>query len=135
MRSCSEQECRAGDPQRFDFRMARPIVAEIDLAALAANLDRVRTCAPGAEVLAVVKANAYGHGLARVLPALAGGDGLALVEIDPAIALRESGYRRTVLLLEGFFEERELEPVSQHALAVAVHHGEQLRMLERAALP
>ena len=51
--------------------MARPIVAEIDLAAIASNLGRVRAYAPAAEVLAVVKANAYGHGLLRVLPALA----------------------------------------------------------------
>lgn len=111
--------------------MARPIVAEIDLAAIAANLDRARTCAPGAEVLAVVKANAYGHGLARVLPALARADGLALVEIDAALALRESGWQRPIVLLEGFFEERELAPIATHEIAAVVHCEEQLRVLER----
>jgi len=68
--------------------MARPIVAVVDLAAIAANVARVRQFAPGAEVLAVVKANAYGHGLLRVLPALAGTDGLALVELEAALSLR-----------------------------------------------
>ena len=64
--------------------------------------------APGAKVLAVVKANAYGHGLTRVLPALDDADGLALVELDAASTLRERHYTRRILLIEGFFEEREL---------------------------
>ena len=83
--------------------MARPLFAQVNLAALRANLARVRERAPGAQVLAVVKANAYGHGLARVLPALDDADGLALVELDAAIALRAARYTRRILLLEGFF--------------------------------
>ena len=86
--------------------MARPIVAEVDLAAIASNLGRVRAFAPAAEVLAVVKANAYGHGLLRILPALAQADGLALIELDTALQLRAAGYRRPILLLEGFFARR-----------------------------
>jgi alanine racemase len=115
--------------------MARPIVAQIDLAAIAANLERARTYAPGAEVLAVVKANAYGHGLARILPALARADGLALVELDAALALRENGCRRPIVLLEGFFDERELLEISSRALGIVVHHQDQVRLLERVALP
>ncbi|HEY7787220.1 MAG TPA: alanine racemase [Casimicrobiaceae bacterium] len=114
--------------------MARPLVAHVDLAALAGNLARVRTAAPGAEVLAVVKANAYGHGVARVLPALATADGLALVELDAAVQLRERGYRRPILLLEGFFEVRELDAIAAHSLAVVVHAADQVRMLEQATL-
>lgn len=114
--------------------MARPLVAHLDLPALAANLARVRACAPGAQVLAVVKANAYGHGLARVLPALASADGLALIELDAAIALREGGYRRPILLLEGFFDATELEPISARGLGVVVHAVEQVSMLEHAKL-
>jgi alanine racemase len=114
--------------------MARPIVAEIDLAAIAANLERARACASGAEVLAVVKANAYGHGLARILPALAHADGLALVEIEAALALRETGWQRPIVLLEGFFEGRELAAIARHSIGVVVHHDEQVRMLERAVL-
>jgi alanine racemase len=114
--------------------MARPLYAQINLAALQANLARVRERAPGAQVLAVVKANAYGHGLARVLPALEDADGLALVELDTALALRDGRYSRRILLIEGFFEERELAEIAQRRLAVVVHDAEQVRMLETATL-
>jgi len=114
--------------------MARPLYAQINLAALAANLARVRDKAPGAQVLAVVKANAYGHGLTRVLPALEDADGLALVELDAAMNLRDGRYSRRILLIEGFFEERELAEIAQRRLAVVVHDPEQVRMLETAAL-
>src|SRR5437016_509117 len=114
--------------------MSRPLFAQINLAALAANLARARTLAPGTQVLAVVKADAYGHGLTRVLPALEQADGLALLELDAAVALRERHYTRRILLLEGFFEERELAEIAQRRLAIVVHHADQVAMLERAAL-
>jgi alanine racemase len=114
--------------------MARPLVAHVDLAALAANVARARACASPAEVLAVVKANAYGHGLPRVLPALASADGLALVELDAALALRAAGERRPIVLLEGFFDVRELDEISAHALAVVVHSADQVRILETMPL-
>ena len=114
--------------------MARPLVAHIDHRALAANVARVRALAPGAEVLAVVKANAYGHGLARVLPALAAADGLALIELDAALSLREVGVRCPILLLEGFFAASELAALTEHALATVVHCEDQVRMLEDAKL-
>jgi alanine racemase len=114
--------------------MSRPILAQVNLAALRANLARVRERAPGAQVLAVVKANAYGHGLARVLPGLDAADGLALVELDAAIALRAAHYARRILLLEGFFAPGELPEFSARRLATVVHHEEQVRMLESARL-
>ena len=83
--------------------MARPLHAQLSLPALRANLARVRELAPDTQVLAVVKADAYGHGLMRVLPALEDADGLALVELDAAIRLRAARYARRILLLEGFF--------------------------------
>jgi alanine racemase len=115
--------------------MSRPLYAQINLSALEANLARAREKAPGAQVLAVVKANAYGHGLMRVLPALDAADGLALVELDTAVALREARYSRRILLIEGFFEERELPEIAQRRLGVVVHDVEQVRMLEAAVLP
>src|SRR5881397_1626250 len=115
-------------------RMSRPLLAQINLAALSANLARARELAAGAQVLAVVKADAYGHGLMRVLPALEQADGLALLELDAAVALRERHYTRRILLLEGFFEERELAEIAQPRLAIVVHHLDQVAMLERAAL-
>ena len=113
--------------------MSRPLVATLDLAALAANVARVRHFAPGAEVLAVVKANAYGHGLRRVLPALHDADGIALIELESALELRAAGYSKPILLLEGFFEPREIEPIAEAAISVVVHDLEQLRILEARA--
>jgi alanine racemase len=101
---------------------------------LRANLAKAREHAADAQVLAVVKANAYGHGLNRVLPALAEADGLALLELDAAIALRERHYVRRILLLEGFFSASELPEIAARRLAVVVHHVEQIKMLEAATL-
>ena len=114
--------------------MTRPILAQINLAALRANLGIARQRAAGAQVLAVVKANAYGHGLARVLPALAEADGLALLELEAAVALRELHYARRIVLLEGFFAADELTEIAARRLAVVVHHIDQVRMLETATL-
>jgi alanine racemase len=114
--------------------MARPLHAHLSLPALRANLARVRELAPDAQVLAVVKADAYGHGLMRVLPALDGADGLALVELDAAIRLRAARYSKRILLLEGFFTRDELPEIAEHRLAVVVHNETQLRMLERTRL-
>ncbi len=114
--------------------MARPLFAQINLAALRANMALVRAKAPGAQLLAVVKANAYGHGLVRVLPALDDADGLALVELDNAVLLRAQHYTRRILLLEGFFEARELPEIAAQRLATVVHDAEQLAILEKAVL-
>ncbi len=114
--------------------MARPLFAQVNLAALEANVARVRACAPNTQMLAVVKANAYGHGLARVLPALGDADGLALLELDAAVSLRAGRYARRIVLLEGFFAADELPEISAKRLGVVVHHAEQVRMLETAHL-
>jgi len=114
--------------------MARPIYAQLSLPALRGNLARARALAPETQVMAVVKANAYGHGLLRVLPALTDADGVALIELDAAIALRAEHYVRRILLLEGFFAPDELTEISARRLAVVVHNEEQLRMLELARL-
>ena len=115
--------------------MTRPILAQINLAALRANLGIARAARRWARrCLAVVKANAYGHGLARVLPALAEADGLALLELEAAVALRELHYARRIVLLEGFFAADELTEIAARRLAVVVHHIDQVRMLETATL-
>jgi alanine racemase len=114
--------------------MARPLFAQVNLTALRTNLAQVRARAPKTQVLAVVKANAYGHGLTRVLPALADADGLALAELDAALALRTEHYTRRIVLLEGFFAEDELPEFAAKRLASVVHHPEQVAMLEKAHL-
>jgi len=110
----------------------RPLTATISLDALRHNLGVVRRCAPRSRVFAVVKANAYGHGAARVARALHGADGIALLEIDAAVRLREAGDRRRLALLEGLFDATELAPAAAHDLTIAIHHQDQLRMLDGA---
>jgi len=110
----------------------RPIKALISSAALRHNLGVVRSCAPHSRVFAVIKANAYGHGLMRAARAFESADGLALLEIEAAVRLRESGYGRRLALLEGLFEAAELAVAAQHDLTIVVHSEEQLRMLDAA---
>jgi len=113
----------------------RPIRVRIDSAALRHNLDAARRRAPRSRICAVVKANAYGHGLARAARALAAADGLALIELEAALELRRLGERRPIMLLQGFFSPDELEPIATHGLTAVVHDAEQLAMLERARPP
>jgi len=110
----------------------RPISATISRQALRHNLEVAKRHADGACVWAVVKANAYGHGLLRVVTALEGADGYALLELDTAVQLRDSGVSRPLLLIEGFFSVDELHAFSEHALTAVVHDAEQVRMLETA---
>lgn len=88
--------------------MSRPILAQLDLQALKANLQVVRRAAPGSRVWSVVKANAYGHGIDRIWSALSGTDGFALLNLEEAILLRDRGWKGPILLLEGFFHADEL---------------------------
>lgn len=110
----------------------RPIHATVSLSALRANITRLRQTAPDSRLWGVVKADAYGHGLSRMLPALDAVDGLALLELDAAVMLRERGWRKPVLLLEGLFESAELEVATQHGLTCVVHAEHQVAMLEKA---
>lgn len=105
--------------------MPRPITATIDLAALAHNLRVARAHAPHARVFAVVKANAYGHGLLRAAGALRAADGFAVLEFDAAIRLRDAGYTQRIVLLEGFFDAREAVAGAARKIASVVHTTEQ----------
>lgn len=90
----------------------------------------VRRLAPQSQVFAVIKANAYGHGLTCAARALSTAEGFALVELDAAVRLREDGFSQRIALLEGFFEPRELDVIAEHRITAVVHSMEQLRMLE-----
>jgi alanine racemase len=109
--------------------MPRPIQAHIHHAALRNNLTQLRARAGDARVWAVVKANAYGHGIERVYEALRGADGFALLDLDEAQRLRALGWRGPILLLEGVFEPRDLEACSRLGLWHTVHCTEQIDML------
>ena len=112
--------------------MPRPIKATINLDAFRHNLAVVRRHAPRAAVFAVIKADAYGHGLMRAAHALASAEGYALLELDAAVRLREAGHRQRIALLEGAFAPRDLAVAAEHRLAIAIHSQEQIRMLDSA---
>ncbi|MEO7744245.1 MAG: alanine racemase [Usitatibacter sp.] len=114
--------------------MPRPILARISLAALAHNYTAAKRAAPLSRVFAVVKANGYGHGLARVARALPGPDGFGILELDGAVALRASHPDTPIVLLEGIFEAAELQTVASARLATVVHCEDQLRILELETL-
>jgi alanine racemase len=109
--------------------MPRPIVATIHTAALRHNMARARAAAPDAKVWAVVKANAYGHGIERAFDGLRAADGFALLDLDEAQRVRNLGWRGPILLLEGVFEARDLELCSRLSLWHTVHCSEQIDML------
>jgi alanine racemase len=109
--------------------MPRPIQALIHTDALTHNLARARDAAPDARVWAVVKANAYGHGIERVFQALRGADGFALLDLDEARRLRELDWRGPILLLEGCFEPRDLELCSRLDLWHVIHREAQIDWL------
>ena len=116
--------------------MPRPIRATIDLSALRSNFAVARHNAGAARLWAVIKANAYGHGLkraARSLDDLA--DGYALLDIADAVALREAGLRQPILLLEGFFAVDELPLLAEYGLTPVLHTLEQVEMLVSISLP
>ena len=114
--------------------MPRPIRASFKLSALRHNLGVARRHAPHSKIWAVVKANAYGHGLERVAQAIADADGYALLDLNEAVRLREAGIAKPMLLLEGVFQPADLANVDHYGLTTVVHDAEQILMLERARL-
>lgn len=112
--------------------MSRPTYMNIDLAALQKNLGRVRKLASGRKVIAMVKANAYGHGIVRIAHALTSADALGVASLEEGLMLREAGIMQPVVLMEGLFYEEELQIASRHDFSLVVHHLPHVEMLERA---
>ena len=109
--------------------MPRPILATIHTAALIHNLAQMRAAAPDAKIWAIVKANAYGHGIERTFDSLRSADGFALLDLAEAQRLRALDWRGPILLLEGCFDARDLELCSRLGLWHVVHCNEQIDML------
>jgi alanine racemase len=115
--------------------MTRPIRATFDLAALRHNQAVARQHAGSASVWSVVKANAYGHGLARVAQGLKDvADGFALIELEGAIALRRLGLRQPILMLEGFYAQDELPLFAEHGLIPVLHSLAQAKLMSTVQL-
>ena len=100
--------------------MPRPLHALISRSALIHNLQRARQSAPGARVWAVVKADAYGHGLLRAMAAFGDADGLALLEFDGARRLREAGWHKPILMIEGPFDMSDVLQARDLRLSLVV---------------
>lgn len=114
--------------------MSRTAEAVINLAALRHNLARIQSIASKQQVFAIVKANGYGHGLARVARALTQADGFGVASLDEALQLREAGVTQPILLLEGCFSEDEWATAAEVGCQIVVHQESQLKQLEAVAL-
>jgi alanine racemase len=113
--------------------VSRPVRALIDLEALRHNLSQARVAAPRSRVMAIVKADGYGHGLLRVARALADADAFGVASIEEALQLREAGIASPVLLLEGCFFPEEIPLAARYHIQCVVHRPEQIEWLERGA--
>lgn len=112
--------------------MSRPARVVIDLNAARANLARVRALAPRSRVMAIIKADAYGHGLTRMVRAFADADAFGVACLEEAVTLRRAGVSKRIVLLEGVFDAEELSLVRELHLDIMVHCPEQVAMLEQA---
>ena len=110
--------------------MTRPVRARIELQAVTHNLSVARQAAPQSRIMAVIKANAYGHGAIPVTRALIKADAFAVASLEEAMQLREAGISHDIVLLEGIFEAEELELAITHQLQLVVHCEEQISWLE-----
>lgn len=110
--------------------MIRLLRALIDSAALRHNLGTIRAYAPGAKVMAVVKANAYGHGLVSTALALADADSFAVARLEEGLALRAAGVRTPIVLLEGVFSAEQLAEAAHAGFELVVHDPLQIKLLE-----
>lgn len=115
--------------------MPRPIRATISAGALAHNLRVAREHAGAAKIWAVVKANAYGHGLERAARALAGADGFAVLDFQEAARLRIAQVDKPILMLEGIFKPQDVALLAKYALTPVIHRPEQIELLRAAAAP
>jgi len=109
--------------------------AVLDLDAARHNLSKVRECAPNAKVMAVIKANAYGHGLLRMAEALQQVDAFAVARVDEGIRLRKAGFKNRIAVLEGFTCTEELDELLHYQLDVVVHCWAQLDILQAGTGP
>lgn len=117
----------------WSFPKERPIVARVSLKAIAHNLQVAKIKAPSSKIYAVLKANAYGHGLVRILPALSQADGFCVLTLEEAFVLRERS-EKPIVLLEGVYRPKDWQHCSTHHFAAVLHQREQLQSLLKAPL-
>src|SRR6202012_2919084 len=114
--------------------MSRTTVATIHLAALRHNLARIKAMAAPAKVMAVVKADAYGHGLERVARALNGeAEAFAVAALGDGLRLRAAGHRQRIVVLSGPDQPGDIAEMQRLGLDAAIHHESQLQWLSEAS--
>ncbi|NNF66571.1 MAG: alanine racemase [Gammaproteobacteria bacterium] len=104
--------------------------ADLDLNALRHNLEIVRARAPRSRIMAVTKANAYGHDLSLVAGALGSADAMAVARVTEGAEIRSRGFQRRIVVLEGVNNSREMALASRYRLELVVHHADQLALLQ-----
>ena len=102
--------------------MGRPTKFVIDNKALEYNISLAKKLAGNSRVMGVVKADAYGHGVGRTMQSLHKLDALALLELEKALELRASGYKKPILLLEGYFDEDSPRSIGKKDLSLEIHY-------------
>ena len=103
--------------------------AVIDFSALAHNVSRIREVASDSRILAVLKANAYGHGLIEIAEKLDDVDAFGVARIEEALNLRKGGVVKPIVLLEGFFNADDIPVLVANNIQTIIHHEQQLTML------
>src|ERR1700733_4131359 len=121
--------CSADD---VEGRMTPMVSATVDSGALRHNLSVLRRLAPRSRVMAVIKANAYGHGLVAVARALESADAFAVARVDEGLTLRLAGIDTPTVLLEGVFDREQLEAAAGATFELVVHTPEQIELLRMA---
>jgi alanine racemase len=111
--------------------MSRPTTITIHLDALHHNLQRIKTMAPHSRILAMVKSNAYGHGIERIASALPYADALGVACIEEGMILRDAGIKKSIVLMEGLFSSHELTMAAHNHFTIIIHHLDQVIMLEK----
>ncbi len=114
--------------------MSRPATVIIDLPALRSNFQTIRSLTGGQQIMAIIKADAYGHGLVRIARALSDADAFGVACMEEAQALRDAGIEGRIVLLEGPFSADELQQIDALGIDMMLHHESQLSMLEQATL-
>lgn len=109
------------------------VSATVDAGALRHNLQAVRRLAPKSRVMAVIKANAYGHGLITVAQALRAADAFAVARVDEGLALRAAGIEAPTVLLEGVFDREQLQAAAAAGFELVMHTWEQIELLRQCA--
>lgn len=112
--------------------MKRSARAMIDTAALRHNFKRCRQLAPNSAVMAVIKANAYGHNVLKVAEALNDANGFAVSCVDEALTLRQARFLHPILVLQGFRDQASMKLAAEHRLRVVLHDWSQLELLDQA---